>query len=402
MKSFWTQDVSPDFDTLTITVHLKLRKTDDKNVGIIADMIAEEVRTELYTVRDILIRGGISYFLDVKYRYGIGIDDSQKIDLRQVIGNIQLARKPSASDVMDTIVSTILPILDLSDKRQAYSIIKTYQSELIKDIVKNRPCHMLVSKIHKIIEDNVKEDETDPSEHQIQARINRLKARIEKLKKSRERSLKKLFLHTKAILASGESVLLFGYSNLVIKALDGAERWVKEKTKIYVCECASKTQYNDMNEIMYSDGIEYASQIKKLGYKTVCIIPDILVGNLISRDLVSKIIFGGNGVDIETGTFGHTAGHLTIAELAHRHGVPVFVIIDSDKFGDMSHDEELERKINWITGDKKVLPKLEGIKLFNPREDKVKRDIIYALVTDYGIFPPNKIPDAIRRKVKAT
>ncbi|GAH83283.1 unnamed protein product, partial [marine sediment metagenome] len=114
---------------------------------------------------------------------------------------------------------------------------------------------------------------------------------------------------------------------------------------------------------------------------------------------------GANGVnikdkvDIKSGTFGHTAGHLTIAALANLYRIPVFVVVDSDKFGDMDHDEELERKINWITGDKRALAKLEGIEDFNPREDIVDADKVYALVTDYGIFPPHKIPDDIRRKV---
>jgi len=127
-------------------------------------------------------------------------------------------------------------------------------------------------------------------------------------------------------------------------------------------------------------------------------VPDILVGNLISRGLISKIIFGANGVDIKSGTFGHTAGHLTIADLAYLYHTPVFVLVDSFKFGAMDHRADLEREINWITGDKKLLQKLEGIQLFNPRQDKVKADRLFALVTDYGIFPPNKIPDALRRE----
>jgi translation initiation factor 2B subunit (eIF-2B alpha/beta/delta family) len=400
LKSFWINGVQPDFNNLTITIQLLISPNDAENVNIISDMIEEEVRTELHTVKDILIRGGISYFLDVETKFGLGIDVGQKIDLKQIIGNIQLERKPSASDVMDTIFNTILPILDLSDKRQAYSIIKTYQIEVIKNIVKSRPCHMLASKIHRLIDDNVKEDENDLSSQQIDDKINNLKTKIEEFRKSREESLNDLFLYAKAILGSAESILLFGYSNLVIKALESVENGVKEKSKIYVCECKSKNQYNNMNELVYCDGIEYASQIKKIGYKDVYFVPDILVGNLISRGLVPRVIFGANGVDIESGTFGHTAGHLTIADLAYLYHIPVFVIVDSDKFGAMDHNEELKREINWVTGDKRALSKLEGINLFNPREDIVDADKIYALVTDYGIFPANKIPDTIRQKVK--
>ncbi|GAH74105.1 unnamed protein product, partial [marine sediment metagenome] len=93
LKSFWIEDVHPDFNNLTITILLKISPNDAENVDIISGMIEEEVRTELYTVRDILIRGGISYFLDVETEFGLGIEESQRIDLKQIIGNIQLERR---------------------------------------------------------------------------------------------------------------------------------------------------------------------------------------------------------------------------------------------------------------------------------------------------------------------
>lgn len=403
LKSFWIREVTPDFDNLTINIDLIISKDDADNVDIISNMIKEEVRTELYTVKDILIRGGISYFLDVETKFGLGIRESQKIDLKQIIGNIQLDRKPSASDVMTTIIDTILSILDLDNKREAYSIIKEYRNEVIENNVKNRPCHILVRKLDKLITDNTGENEGDLSDVQINGKIINIKTKILHFKKSREESLSKLLGFAQSILSDYESILLFGYSTLVMKALEAVSIEVKKETKkIYVCECRSKDQYNDMNELIYCDGIEYASQIKKIGYREVYLVPDILVGNLISRDLVSKVIFGANGVDIESGRFGHTAGHLTIADLAHLYGVPVYVILDSYKFGKMVPNSELERDINWVTGDKKALSRMKGIKLFNPREDTIDASKLHALVTDYGMFPPNKIPDSIRHKVDIT
>lgn len=396
LKSFWIQYVIPNFDDLTINISLLISQDDAENVHIIRDMIEDEVRAELYTVKDILIRGGISYFLDVKTEFGPGVPDEYRIDIEQIIGNIQLERKPSASDIITTIIDTILHILDLPDKRQAYSVIKTYQSEVIQNIVKNRPCHILVKKVNNFIEDGIKEDEQNLSDSQVDSKILNIKNKIHGFKESRRESLDTLLRWTRAVLGDYTSILLFGYSNLVIKALESAASEIKEKTKIYICECRGKDQYNDMNELIYCDGIEYASQLKKIGYKEIYLVPDILVGNLIARGLISKVIFGANGVDIKTGKFGHTAGHLTIADIAHLYKIPVYVILDSHKFGAMDHDPELEREINWVTGDKKALLKLEGIKLFNPREDTVDADKVYALVTDYGIFPPSRIPDVVR------
>jgi hypothetical protein len=233
-----------------------------------------------------------------------------------------------------------------------------------------------------------------------------MKAKIRRFKEAREDRLKMLQTFTKSILADYGSILLFGYSTLVIKSLEAVEdgiveNGIKKKTTIYVCLGGNRSQYSGTNELTYCDGIEYASQIRRIGYDEVYVVPDILVGNLISRPLVSKVIFGANGVDVESGRFGHTAGHLTIADLAHLYRIPVYVIVDSYKFGVMDHKPELERDTPWITGDGKALSKLEGVKRFNPREDTVDGDRLYALVTDHGIFPPNKIPDKIRRHARA-
>jgi len=269
LKSFWIEDVLPDFKNLTITIQLLISQDDAQDLHIIRNMIEQEVRTELYTVRDILIRGGISYFLDVETKLGPGIEDNQKIDLMQIIGNIQLEQKPSASDVVATIVSTTLPILDLPDKRQAYSILKTYQNEVIKAVIKNRPCHMLVKKIDRLIEDNMKENEQDLSDIQIKDNINNVKTKIQEFRRFREERVKTLFSFARSILSDFGSVLLFGYSNLVIKALERAKSKFKKSTMIYVCECSAKNQYNEMNELIYCDGIKYASKIRKIGFTGV-------------------------------------------------------------------------------------------------------------------------------------
>jgi len=398
LKSSWIEYVKPNFEDLTITIKLLLNKRDAENVDIIINMIEEDVLSELYTVKDILIRGGISYFLDVKIEEGLGIADDQKLDLEQIIGNYQLIYKPSASDVMEILVETLLSILKSEDRNEAYSTVKAYQKEIIiKDIIKNRPCHVLVRRLNDIIEKNMSQDREELSDNETMNKIEKTREEIEKFQSKRNAKLEELLRHTKTIMADFGSILLFGYSNLVIKALADLQGEIKKNTKIYVCECSGKNQYNDRNELIYCDGIEYAAKIIESGCQKVYLIPDILVANLISRSLISKVIFGANGVDSKEGNFGHTGGHLTIADVAYEHKVPVYVILDSYKFGKMEPNEKLERKIPWITGDNKALKRLKGIELFNPKEDIVPKNKLYALVTDYGIFPPSKIPEIISK-----
>lgn len=136
---------------------------------------------------------------------------------------------------------------------------------------------------------------------------------------------------------------MFGSSSIVLAALKDLPNSVKEQLSIYVAECRGKTQYNSRNEIKYSDGLKYATDLRKAGFVDVVIVPDICVGNLVARGLIDKVVFGANGIDMNGG-FGHTAGHLTIAVVAKHFGVPVYVISDLMKLGELEWEPELVRE----------------------------------------------------------
>jgi len=405
LKSCWVYDVEPKFDELKLTIHFSVNEDDSPNVKEIIELIKEEVQKELRSVKDILIRGRMTYFLDVEENLGPGLTEQDRIELEQMIGNIKVERKASsATEVVKTFVDSILLILDLPDIHEAYSTIKAYQKQVIKNMLDKRPCHMLVKLLYNIIEANMGEELIKLDDSQIQNKVIQLKNEIVGFNQRRESQLRELYSYTNGILADNQGILLFGYSNMVIEALRLSAPNSAEKTKVYVCECRNKNNYNEINELVYCDGLEYASKIKDLGYKNVYILPDILVGNLMSRKLVKKVIYGANGIDIRDNSrvFGHTAGHLAIADLAHNYDIPVYVLIDSYKFGEMEPNPNIDRERKWLSGENKIIRRIGSgngkIKTFNPREDVVPIDKIYALITDYGIFPPHQIPEELKNR----
>ena len=176
---------------------------------------------------------------------------------------------------------------------------------------------------------------------------------------------------------------------------------VKERTPIYVAECRGKTRYSQSNEVRYCDGLNYAVQVRKAGFIHVSITPDICIGNLMARELIGKVVFGANGID-STGRFGHTAGHLSIADLAAQNKVPIYVISITAKFGKLDWHANLERDVQWLSRDKKTLSVLEMYKIrtVNPREDIVDPDKIDMLITEVGAFPPTRIPEFIKSRIE--
>ena len=57
-----------------------------------------------------------------------------------------------------------------------------------------------------------------------------------------------------SLLSDGGSVLLFGYSSMVLAALKKVDPSVKENIKIFIAKCRGKIQYNHKNEVRYCEG----------------------------------------------------------------------------------------------------------------------------------------------------
>ena len=113
------------------------------------------------------------------------------------------------------------------------------------------------------------------------------------------------------------NVLLFGYSELVIKALCGFRDHLMEdfifningdargdviknlnnpdylktfsdRIKIFICEGQPKTQTGIRDRLLYHDGIQYALALKKMNFNNLILIPDITFYNIIKKTYPGK------------------------------------------------------------------------------------------------------------------
>ena len=92
----------------------------------------------------------------------------------------------------------------------------------------------------------------------------------------------------------------------------------------------------------------------------------------------TAVLFGANGISPE-GHCGHTSGHLMVTIVAKHYKIPVIVIADSFKKGEIEWNPSLPRKgDHWLTGQKGVLRNLRdlNIRLVNYREDKIESGFI--------------------------
>ena len=116
IKCKLTHDVIPDPNTLTISIELKFSKDDMEDSVLVSNSIRDEIENELHSVRDILIRGGITYYLDVHVSPSpIPADTNIKTLLQQMINNIQLDTWASASDIFNSIISSVVYLNTLED-----------------------------------------------------------------------------------------------------------------------------------------------------------------------------------------------------------------------------------------------------------------------------------------------
>ena len=394
IKSKLTKSIVPDPSSLSINVTFRFKVDDAADSKIVSDMIIDEIKNELYTVKNILIKGGISYYLDVNLQEkDISGDENVRVLLKQMIDSVRLDTWASATDVANCLIDAIEYLNGMDDKEKAIELLSRYQKSIVEPNMKHRTCHLIINKIFNIIDYNLKLKE----KYTADIILKNIEDEVLKIKDERLKAEDTIAENARVFLDDKESMLLFGRSKFVIKALEKITD--KENTPIYICEGRNSGRYSYTNDLVYCDGLEYAREVKKLGFTNVKLIPDILVGNLLARkkDGIQKIVFGANGIDIKDASFGHTAGHLTIATLAKIHDIPVYVLADSHKFGCLKYDDRVERCTQWLMGKgSQCYSKLAGIALFNPREDKVEAKYIYFLITEMGAFPPGRIPKIIR------
>jgi translation initiation factor 2B subunit (eIF-2B alpha/beta/delta family) len=143
-----------------------------------------------------------------------------------------------------------------------------------------------------------------------------------------------------AEIARGDSLLLYSQSKRVAEFLAGVPGGTQDTCQVFVAECRPRSQ------APFRDAIAFLELIRSMngGYRDVKLIPDAIVGNLISRKQVTKVILGAHAAYRRNGkleAFVNTAGSVLIVDSAIKHGIPIFVVAEEAKVKDLGPADPL-------------------------------------------------------------
>jgi hypothetical protein len=206
--------------------------------------------------------------------------------------------------------------------------------------------------------------------------------------------------------------------------------------------CATKRRLGGRNLIEYDDGARYAVEIAGRGFFNVFIIPDAGFGTFLAEQSGNKgqagkqtrgrksrrgrssdgraenvehgdprryaltkipaitgnnsmLLLGVDGVDAETGACWAASGHLSLAIIADRFGIPVKVVADSFQFAEIAWKPEALSSGPWLTTQKNLVGELvrKDVTDVNYRADRLGVDLITELHTEERRLIPSSYED---------
>jgi len=369
--------------------------TDDWNLKMrpLEEALTQTIQDEIDSVKDYLAQGGLSIFTRVVPEL---VEDNSmtQADVRQLRELLKLvelfhpALAQNASALLRIVLEQMSVFIENAEAHEAVKFLNDYRTHVWARILKHRPCHVLLWKVNEMLAGVL--DAVGQNDEQ---RIAGVRQQLNDWKERRNAIEKAIPQHAFAILQDGDPVLLYGYSDSVLKCLANLSDGIKARTEIWVCEGRTKTEYRHNNRLTYSDGIRYALELRRIGCRNVHIVPDAAASNLFARKLAKKVLVGANGIS-PNGRVAHSLGHLAIVDMANQRGVPVYVVADTMKRGEFQEEPDLLRSNDWLTTDTAFEPELEQLGVtgtYNPREDIVESDQIEKVITERGLFKADNV-----------
>ena len=121
----------------------------------------------------------------------------------------------------------------------------------------------------------------------------------------------------------------------------------------------------------------------------VTLITDSMVGYVMSKGLVNKVIVGADRI-LRTGHVINKIGTYTIAVIAEKHGVPFYAAAPTSTIDLETRPEEViieERnpeEVRRVLG--KLLITVENVPAYNPAFDMTPPELVEGIITEVGIF----------------
>lgn len=391
---------------------------DSEKARLLEDVVREDIFEDLIAVKPTMEKAyqdqkffsRVRVFID----YIHGFDEELRRDIRGVLSDLDIVMSPNTSRVISR---SLRSIRELTEPGNYAHNVPKYRREAsllrdqLIDFLESRKCHLGFAKVVELIKQHVRdlddilavrhkteEDAGAARTDAVQQLSTRLRKDIDSIEQRIAQDREFLKSQGPALLAGKTQLYLFGYSQRVIDLLaEGRTKTEKEELRLYVFECAGKRQLSAGNDIEYSDGMHYSSELMRLGYENVSLMPDgcfaslLRNGDLEEEQLTTEtaLLVGTNGIETngakEAVSTLHSSGHLAMALVARDFGVPVIVAADSFKASSESEANGLNQNrqgVSWLAGTRQQIDAIQaqGIRLRNLRSDRLTSDEVDMLV----------------------
>lgn len=356
LRSKFVQDIQIDLENKKLVVHFnspsRIEAWYRNRLVYLSDIqrdIVEDLRSELNTVKDVLLSYNFSHFLFVdSVIHNVQYDNQT---LRDISGldYYKIMDNPSSSALCSLVLRSIQGVINSNEKESAIkNAIELIVDDIDKNVLTSRKCHtglenLIVDIKKKYIEHAISKDDI---RNDIENKINILEDKRNQIRNVAKRyfynKFNKAELNIKnRIDTNGKiNILLYGYSELTIKSLCGLRDVIIDNLKqkqdkpdnfhhklekqssdfinIFVCEGQPKNHTGWGGKILYHDGIRYAQALLEHNFQNLFLIPDAIVGTLLlpmkdTCTLPDFVMVGTNGFDNEL--FRHSAGHTMISAM---------------------------------------------------------------------------------------
>lgn len=428
----------------------------NRKIDGIIRYVLDELRDELDSVKHTLTSGGVSYYLDIEKTEADDLDPVTLKHLMTMVMNYDVLVWPSASRLLSIVLENLAEIagyrLQRGQKPQRVGAIlaledveanlRRFEKTLGEDIRSQRTHHLGV---RALLDDCREFHEQSP--FPLEEFVDFLNQKFQRHRDHRSKIRKASYglAATMPAVETGQrtNVLLYGYSELVMKALCGlrdhrlktpnlkprdlynssAELDMSQQFRVFICEGQHKTHTAVQDRLMYHDGISYAFALRDRNFTNLVVIPDMAIGATMRRHPVDFLLVGANGFCDDV--FYHASGHGSVilllrgieqAKLVEK--VPrIILVVTSDKYlprsqrvnaapEDLSTQGGAIREVDgysfwtgsnertrdniWINRDPRVRADLRAerdhIQFYNPREEAIPISLVDYVVCDLGFF----------------
>ncbi len=425
LRSMFVLGISINLKNKEIVVQLKypndIKEWDqdervlNSTLDSIYDSIVQDLEEELATVKEILIKGGQSYILSIRKEIvKVRFDKSFKRDIKTVLNYYYLFDNPSSSALCRLVIESIRGIRDAHNGniRESISTISDFLNEIKKKILDTRTCHTGLSDLVKSVEEHVKKQGVEGLDKKLakdEKKLNNERNGVRENAREffdifQKKNPKKLAQNNKV------NILLYGYSELVIKSLCGfrdaiIQKKLKDKLndnikahklnleheannnfRIFICEGQPKNKTTWGGKYLYHDGFRYAISLAERNFEYIYMIADATAGSLIARANNSSfppidfIMVGANGFTEKE--FKHSAGHSTIAALKflpnNKKDYPKLILsIINSKHNESEDKKEDNNKNDLNNADDRETVPIDGWTFKTPFNGEPTRNNIF-------------------------